>query len=145
MLRSLALASALILISAPSYASQGVIGYWQEPTGSVIHVAPCGEYVCATLVALNPNAPEKTDGMNPDPRSRSRPLCGLLIGQHFTADDRRADGGTLYDPKSGKTYRGTMTAEGTTLALRGYVGIKMFGRTEHWTRVAPVPTCGTHP
>lgn len=52
-----------------------------------------------------------------------------------------AEGGTLYDPKSGKTYRGEMTASGNALALRGYIGLKVFGRTETWTRTQAATPC----
>lgn len=37
-----------------------------------------------------------------------------------------------------------MTAEGDVLHLRGYLGIKLFGRTETWTRLpatTPIPSC----
>jgi uncharacterized protein (DUF2147 family) len=30
-----------------------------------------------------------------------------------------------------------MTAEGDELHLRGYVGFKLFGKTETWTRTSP--------
>ncbi len=120
----------------------GVEGQWREPTGSVISVAPCGVDVCATLIAISPSTPYTVDGQNPDAAKKTRPLCGLRIGTGFhSAGPDKADGGSLYDPKSGKTYHGTMTAEGDTLSLRGYIGIKAFGRTEKWTRTSAVQTC----
>lgn len=115
----------------------GVSGDWREPGGSVVRVAPCGDAICARLVKLSDSAPSQVDGHNPDPAKRSRPLCGVQIGSGFhpTGPDH-ADDGQLYDPKSGKTYHGEMTSSGDTLKLRGYVGIKVFGRTESWTRVS---------
>jgi uncharacterized protein (DUF2147 family) len=67
----------------------------------------------------------------------------LQIGRGFhLADSSHADGGQLYDPKSGKTYSGSMASDGDSLKLRGYVGIKLFGRTEVWTRThGNVPAC----
>ena len=41
--------------------------------------------------------------------------------------------GTIYDPKSGKTYSCKMTIDGNKLKIRGYIGISLFGRTEVWT------------
>ena len=44
-------------------------------------------------------------------------------------------GGTVYDPKSGKTYSGKMTlVSPNKLDMRGFVGISLFGRTTTWTR-----------
>jgi uncharacterized protein (DUF2147 family) len=43
--------------------------------------------------------------------------------------------GKLYDPKSGKEYKGRAKLEGENkLVLRGYVLIPLFGRSETWTR-----------
>ena len=120
----------------------GVVGYWREPEGSVIHVDSCGKDVCATLVAISRSAPARVDGKNPDPSLRQQPLCGLQIGKGFHLTSvGKAEGGTLYDPKSGKTYHGTMTAHADSLDLRGYIGIAMFGRTEHWTRTGTIAQC----
>jgi uncharacterized protein (DUF2147 family) len=117
-------------------AEAGVTGYWQEkPSGAVILIAQCAEGLCLTIVALPSDHPH-ADVHNPDVRLRRRPLCGLRIGQGFTqTDSQHADGGHLYDPRSGRTYSGSMTAEGNTLKLRGYLEIKLLGRTEIWTRV----------
>ena len=123
----------------------GVLGRWTEPGGSTIQVAPCAGGVCAQLISIDRQAPAQVDSHNPDPALRSRALCGLQIGSHFhLADPNHADGGALYDPRSGKTYTGAMTSVGDKLKLRGYVGIKLFGRSETWTRAAPnAATC--HP
>ncbi len=115
--------------------SGGVMGDWREPEGSVIEIFTCGSDVCARMVAMSKQAPTPFDAKNPDPAARKHLLCGLQIGYGFhQSDPEHADGGRLYDPKTGKTYHGTMTAEGDQLHLRGYIGIKAFGRTEIWTR-----------
>jgi uncharacterized protein (DUF2147 family) len=136
-------AAPLLLCSLLWAGQSGVLGYWKEPSGSVIQIAPCGELVCATLVALGPSTPERTDSMNPDAALKTRALCGLRIGTDFhLTSPTRAEGGTLYDPKSGKTYHGAMSSDGDQLSLRGYVGIPLFGRSERWVRTGPVATCG---
>jgi hypothetical protein len=79
---------------------------------------------------------------NPDPKLRERPLCGLQIGDGFVeVDAQHARGGHLYDPRSGRTYSGQMTAEGNLLRLRGYVGLPILGRTEIWARASKPPPC----
>jgi len=120
-----------------------VRGYWQEPSGGVIEVYPCEGGLCLRIAALSPGAHPRNDLHNPDPALRSRSLCGLRIGDDFTQIDlRHAEGGHLYDPRSGQTYSGSITAEGDTLRLRGYLGIKLLGRTETWRRVRyGHPTC----
>ena len=140
----LALLSCVIGLSAQTHPG-GVLGYWREPTGSVIEIFNCGSDVCAKMVAISPTADSQFDGNNPDPKARTLPLCGLQIGYGFhLGDASHADGGKLYDPKNGKTYHGTMSADGDKLNLRGYVGIKALGRSETWTRAThEAVTCST--
>ena len=134
--------AALLVPGISAGQQNGVLGYWKEPQGSVIHVENCGSNVCATLVQISPSAPSRTDGKNPDATLRQRSLCGLRIGEGFhLASASKAEGGLLYDPKSGKTYHGIMTARGDGMDLRGYVGVALFGRTERWTRTEKVSSC----
>ena len=124
--------------------SNGVEGKWRTPAGSIVNVYACGDAVCLKLVQIERDSPGTEDRNNPDPKLQSRPLCGLEMGSGFKkdADGKKAEGGTLYDPKSGKTYSGSLAAEGDTLHLRGYIGVKLFGRTEEWSRVSgPVASC----
>lgn len=132
----LSLASPAGHTSGPASAAEaGVRGYWQEPSGAVIQIAECAEGLCLKIVALSPGDHPHIDVHNPDEKLRGRSLCGLRVGQDFTQiDSLHADGGHIYDPKSGRTYSGSMTAQGNTLKLRGYLGIQLLGRTETWTR-----------
>ncbi|HEY7888370.1 MAG TPA: DUF2147 domain-containing protein [Steroidobacteraceae bacterium] len=119
-----------------------VLGYWREPGGSIIRVAPCPQQLCVEIAKLPAGKHGTTDSHNPDPKLRNRPLCGLWVGAGFIAiDPQHAREGHLYDPRSGRTYSGEMTAEGNLLHLRGYVGLRIFGRTETWVRAAPPPPC----
>ena len=120
----------------------GVQGDWSGPTHSVVRVAPCGADLCATIVKLPADAPATTDIHNPDPALRGRSLCGMAIGTGFTeASPGRLEGGHLYDPTSGKTYKGTFTAQGDKLKLRGFIRVSLFGRSETWQRVPAVEAC----
>jgi uncharacterized protein (DUF2147 family) len=143
--------SLLLSASAVAFAAThtGVTGDWKTTTNSIVRVAPCrsasstaDQTVCLTIVQVPPSAPETTDQENPDTSLRTRPLCGLAVGTGFhQGDPSHLTGGHLYDPKSGRTYKGRITAEGDTLQLHGYIGISVFGRTETWHRVPTVPTC----
>lgn len=94
-------------------------------------------------MAAPPSNVPATDIHNPTPALRGRAICGLVIGRGFSLTDaNHASGGTLYDPRTGKTYRGGMTMEGNRLHLRGYIGIPLFGASQTWTReTAPVKPC----
>ncbi len=78
----------------------------------------------------------KVDTKNPNRELRSRALMRLVIltGLQFK-EGNRYDGGRIYDPKSGNTY--SCKAElrnNNTLALRGFMGVSLIGRTDVWTR-----------
>ena len=134
--------SLLLAGSTAASASSGVLGDWKTPTDSIVRIYACGTDTCLKVVKLSPSAPTTTDQQNPDTALRSRTLCGLTIGTGFhpTDPDHLIDG-HLYDPKSGHTYRGIITAAGDSLKLHGYIGISLFGRTETWQRVTPVQAC----
>jgi uncharacterized protein (DUF2147 family) len=77
-----------------------------------------------------------TDDQNPEDSLKQRPVLGLEILRGFTyRGDNLWAGGKIYDPKSGNDYSARMTLAGdSTLDLRGYVVIPLFGRTEQWVR-----------
>lgn len=112
-----------------------MLGDWREPEGSIIRVERCDTGICLRLVSLSPTIPGTKDVHNPDRAQRGRTLCDLVIGGQFRMTDaNHAAGGWLYDPKSGNTYHGAVTAQGNILKLRGYIGLSVFGRTETWQR-----------
>ncbi|HEU5443126.1 MAG TPA: DUF2147 domain-containing protein [Steroidobacteraceae bacterium] len=141
------LAAALTMATVSAHArapaqTPTVLGYWRTPSGAVVRIAPCGRKLCAQIAELSLGNHPLTDMRNPDPRLRSRPLCGLRIGAGFLeTDPQHASRGRLYDPKSGRTYSGQMAAEGNFLHLRGYLGMPIFGRTETWSRASKPPPC----
>jgi uncharacterized protein (DUF2147 family) len=139
--RPLALSFLLLLAILTSVASLSAqtspfLGDWQVPSGTIVRIAPCSSDLCMRIVFISPKADATTDIHNPDAALRARSLCALELGSHFHPNDAtHASGGTIYDPKSGNTYRGQMVVEGDLLRLRGYVGFSLFGRTEIWHRV----------
>ena len=71
--------------------------------------------------------------------NRNKPTVGLRVLQNFKLSDTKTDqyiNGTILDPSSGKVYKGTLNlrANGKRLALRGYVGLEVVGRSQTWIR-----------
>jgi uncharacterized protein (DUF2147 family) len=89
--------------------------------------------------ATDPADADRLDELNPDPALRSRALRGITILQGFHyAGEQVWQGGTIYDPNSGKTYKSTITlVDRNTLKVRGFVGVSLFGRSDTWTRDEP--------
>jgi uncharacterized protein (DUF2147 family) len=140
----------MILASVCAYAAGGddIIGVWNnEEKDARIEIFKCGEKYCGKIVWLkDPNYPAgstegapgtpKLDHNNPDPAHRSRPVFGLQIMKDFVfSGDGLWKGGTVYDPKVGKTYSGKMTlVSHGQLKMRGFIGISLIGRNTTWTR-----------
>jgi len=133
----------LIVLNFSAWAQKAdaILGSWANPNGQDhILIYKHGDKFFGKLdwikVPNDENGKPKTDKNNPDPALRSRPDLGLELLKDFTFDgDNVYSGGTVYDPKNGKTYSCKMTLEGNTLKIRGYIGISLFGRSETWTRV----------
>jgi uncharacterized protein (DUF2147 family) len=138
---SLALLFAMMFcITASAQKADDLLGKWLNPSGEgQIQIYKKDSKYYGKLVWLkipDRDGKPKTDIKNPDPSLRSKPELGLEILKDFTFNGEDVyEDGTIYDPKSGKTYRCKMTLESNHLKIRGYIGISLFGRTEVWTRV----------
>lgn len=79
----------------------------------------------------------KVDKNNPDESMRTAPLRGYRILKDFEYKSKGewADG-TIYDPENGNTYSCVIKLKDkNTLDIRGYIGVKTFGRTDEWKRI----------
>ena len=65
---------------------------------------------------------------------KNKPLIGLEIIRGLEKDGDEFTGGTITDPKSGKTYKCTITRDGNKLNVRGYIGFSVIGRTQVWQK-----------
>ncbi|HCN16569.1 MULTISPECIES: DUF2147 domain-containing protein [Psychrobacter] len=69
---------------------------------------------------------------------KNQPIEGLRILTGLKADgNNRWRDGKLVDPESGKVYSGklTLSNNGQSLDLRGYVGTPLFGCSQTWQRI----------
>ena len=119
-------------------------GLWYAEGGAAeVEVFPCEGELCGKVVwlrsPLGEDGCELRDDKNPDASLRSRDIVGLVVltGLKPDDDDHAAwRGGTIYDPASGHTYSCIARLESDNrLFLRGYLGIRLLGRTTTWTRV----------
>lgn len=126
--------------------SSSPVGLWQavnpdtkEPTGWFAITEHDGVY-SGTLVKmfLKPGQdPNVVCSKCRDDR-QNQPWLGLEIIRGMRADrDRTYDGGTILDPRDGDVYHAMMTLspDGQTLTVRGYIGISLLGRNEYWARL----------
>lgn len=75
----------------------------------------------------------RLDSNNQDESLRSREMVGIELMKNFRFDNGKWVGGSIYDPKNGKTYKCEMSlAADGSLHVRGYVGVSLFGRTTVW-------------
>ena len=80
----------------------------------------------------NPGGKPAVDKDNPDAKLKSRPLIGLKFDSGMWED------GTIYDPKTGKTYSCQVTLKSKdVLEVKGYIGFSLMGRTVEWTKAKP--------
>ena len=116
----------------------GITGNWQseEKTGVVeIGLGSDSSYYGKLIEVTS----QKTfDDKNPNENLRKAPLKGLVIMKGFHADGKTVlSGGSIYDPKNGKTYNCKITLKDeNTLLIRGFIGAAWMGlgRTTIWKR-----------
>lgn len=134
----------LILFSALPVVSQtkdAILGKWLNASGEgQILVYKTGDTYAGKLIWLkevnNRDGQLKRDEKNPKSALKNRPLLGIELLQNFVYQkDGVWEEGSIYDPKTGKTYSCTISMiSSDKLSVRGYVGISLLGRTETWQR-----------
>lgn len=124
--------------AGPARAQPSPIGYWQtRDGGGVVEVTRCGNMLCAHLAGIVLDHPE--DAMPTDWRGVSQ--CGLELihgARQVTANLWR---GNITDPRNGHVYGVELYIDNHgRLAVRGFLGVALLGRTDHWTRYHAVPS-----
>jgi uncharacterized protein (DUF2147 family) len=121
-----------------------ILGTWQTGSGNArVEIYKNANNFQGKIIWLSEpidpttNKP-KTDTKHPNSKLHTRPLLGLINLWGFSYNEKEGnwEHGHIYDPKSGKEYKCTITAKDkNTLNVRGFIGFSMIGRTDVWTRV----------
>jgi uncharacterized protein (DUF2147 family) len=124
------LMAALLLAAS----AQAVEGEWLvQDRSAMVTLARCGgDRLCGRITRILKPGP-RTDLNNPDPKLRSRSFQNLEIISGFALTDGDWQGGRIYDPNTGRTYK-------SKLALNRDGSLKVSGciaficQSQRWTR-----------
>lgn len=145
-MRSIILAMILGAVSISSYAKDPLDGsLWRtiddktgKPRATVQFTESNGSLSATVKSLLDKTA--KTHCEDCTGSLKNAPVVGMRIVNNLKpvqGETNAYDSGTIMDPYNGKTYRlkGTVSADGKTLNLRGYIGISLLGRNQTWQRI----------
>ena len=137
-MRKLLLTFALSLFGVMSFAQ--IEGKWKtiddetKQAKSIVEIYKKGDQYFGRISQLlikpaNPNCAECKDDR------KNKPIQGMEIIRNLKKDGDEFTGGTITDPKTGKTYKCTITRSGDNLNVRGYIGLSFIGRSQTWQKV----------
>lgn len=138
-MKKLLFATLALFFSAISYAQ--IEGKWKtidDETGkpkSIVEIfkKSDGKYYGRVIQLLM--KPEHETCVNCTDDRKNKPIIGLEIIRGLKKEGEEFTGGTITDPKNGKTYKCTITKEEDKLNVRGYIGFSFIGRSQSWFKL----------